>query len=125
MLPTPPTPAPAQIAQTGLVIEPPPWKTGELGPPPAVAAEPPAPTALDQIRLAEEGFDPPAPGPPVVLEPLRRYEVPEVDWREEERERAAREGKPPTVVELEAPKAKASATPNLDAAERLIQELRR
>ena len=51
-------------------------------------AAPPAPSRLDalaEIKAASgDDYDPPAPGPPLKLEPLRPVEIPEPDWRAEE-----------------------------------------
>jgi hypothetical protein len=50
----------------------------------------PRPGALAELK-AQVGEEPPPPpalqGPPVVLEPLRRPEIPAADWRQELRER--------------------------------------
>jgi hypothetical protein len=41
--------------------------------------------ALAEMKLAEDGFDPPPPpGPPMRVQPLQRPRIPEVDWRQEE-----------------------------------------
>ncbi len=90
MLPTPEPRASAQISQT--LRDRAAW-TG----PPELAARPADPprdpsntlSALDQMRIADSTDDDwPVPGPPMVTPPLRRPEIPAVDWRHEETLRA-------------------------------------
>lgn len=84
-----PPPTPPRPATRSFVIEPVDWEAEEREraardaatpppPPPAVAAGDYDPEPLD-LR------------PPIVLEPLRHFEVPAPDWRREELELAARE----------------------------------
>lgn len=78
-----------------LVIEPPPWAgqppvdlptVDEADPPGALHAR-----ALDELKAADDRWDPPPPGPPLQLAPLERFTPP--PWPEEERraEQLARE----------------------------------
>lgn len=90
-LPTPP-PSAAPSAPQPLEIPPPPWADDLAAGIPA--PDPPAArmNALDEMRLGEEGYDPPPPGgPPLVLGPVQRPQFPAPDWRAEERERLERE----------------------------------
>jgi hypothetical protein len=92
-LATPAVSTPAPPPPVPFTIPPPEWSGREADTALAAPAEPvPSDTRLD--ALAEmKGFDPPEPDlrPPEVLEPLERFVPPKVDWREEERERVARE----------------------------------
>jgi hypothetical protein len=85
--------------------------------------------------LAAEAPEPPAPvlDPPVVDQPLRRFEIPPVDWREVEaerdrerveadRERRERQGFD-TFPAGKAGRRAARATPNLDKARRIAEEV--
>lgn len=99
-----PTPQPAPAPPEPLRFEPPPWTNPDgsldfsLAPPETDPAPNTELSALAEIKSREVGDDwPPPPGPPLVLEPLRRPEFPPADWRAEERARAARD----SVVELE------------------------
>lgn len=108
MFPQPPS-TPAPVVAAPLAIPPPPWQDAlERGDLDLASLDPPAQSdelgPIDALRLHVEGFDPDPPaamlGPPVVLEPLQRFQPPPVDWRREELERARQGSKP---VELDEP----------------------
>jgi hypothetical protein len=108
-----PMPAPPAKPGPPLIIEPPPWVTDPLAaadaPPPEAPTEQPL-GALDAMKAADAepdaADDRPAPGPTVVLPPLERPRIPEVDWRTEAVERAL----------LAAPRCRRAGAAQVDAA---------
>jgi hypothetical protein len=79
------------------VIEPPPWADteGDVSLAPIAAPDPGPPLDALSALKADEPYEPPpfSLDPPVVIEPLQRPVFPEPDWRAEEAERQAREGR--------------------------------
>jgi hypothetical protein len=109
MLPdAPAAPPPAPPAQWR--PPPPEWQAQlEAGDLDLASLEPPAPSkpmdALAEMKSVDITDDdwPAPPGPPMVLQPLTRPRVPEVDWRAEAEERARRE-REASPVEIESVK---------------------